>query len=67
MTFFISLYPQHHDYLIFCSGSPHYEYVGTTLHFKKDIMVFPILPDLLLLSNEGRWQQSKKHEEDIKQ
>lgn len=68
MTFLLSLRSQHHDYLIHCSGSPQYEYMGTILHFKKDIMVFSVFPDLLLMDNEGTWERRKENEgEEIRQ
>lgn len=62
MTFLESLCSQHHDYLIHCSGSPQYEYMGTILHFKKDIMVFPMFRELLLMDNEWRMGMDEREQ-----
>lgn len=46
MTCLIFLRFQHHDSLMHCNVSIQYEYMGTILAAKKDIMVFPVFPEM---------------------
>lgn len=54
MTCLIFLRFQHYDSLMHCNVSIQYEYMGTILaEKKKDIMVFPVFPEILLMDSEG--------------